>query len=145
MYVRFSFSFWVDMVHYCCVLDCKNNSTVRDFSFHGFPKDKKLIKVRNSLLSSSRTITSCVCVCSVCSVLFFFRCCFKVWISRIRRDPKKDFRVTKSTKVCSEHFTLKDFISTSGQKKRLTKLKALLRPCFRGLQKVKKGTYLQRD
>ena len=49
VYVRFSLSFLVDMVHYCCVFDCKNNSTVRDFSFHSFPKDKNLIKVRNSL------------------------------------------------------------------------------------------------
>ena len=35
------------MVHYCCVYDCKNNSTDKDFSFHGLPKDKKLVKVRN--------------------------------------------------------------------------------------------------
>ena len=37
----------------------------------------------------------------------------------IKRDPKKDFKVTESTKVCSEHFTPVDFISSSSQKRKL--------------------------
>ena len=50
---------------------------------------------------------------------FIFVVAFKVWITRIKRDPKKDFKVTESTKVCSEHFTPEDFISSSSQKRKL--------------------------
>ena len=50
---------------------------------------------------------------------FIFVVAFKVWITRIKRDPKKDFKVTESTKVCSEHFTPDDFISSSSQKRKL--------------------------
>ena len=106
------------MVHYCCVYDCKNNSTTDEFSFHGFPKDEKLVKVGISYLSFCR-VESNIYVCVSMLSFVYFRCCSKVWISRIRRDPKRDFKVTKSTKVCSEHFTPEDFISTSSQKKRL--------------------------
>ena len=52
---------------------------------------------------------------------FIFVVAFKVWITRIKRDPKKDFKVTGSTKVCSEHFTPEDFISSSSQKRKLKK------------------------
>ena len=50
---------------------------------------------------------------------FIFVVAFKVWITRIKRDPKKDFKVTESTKVCSEHFTPEDFISSLSQKRKL--------------------------
>ena len=50
---------------------------------------------------------------------FIFVVAFKVWITRIKRDPKKDFKVTESTNVCSEHFTPEDFISSSSQKRKL--------------------------
>ena len=43
---------------------------------------------------------------------FTFVVAFKVWITRIKRDPKIDFQVTESTKVCSEYFTLEDLISS---------------------------------
>lgn len=43
----------------------------------------------------------------------------QVWISRIKRDPNKDFRISKSTKVCSTHFIESDFINSESQKKRL--------------------------
>ena len=118
------------MVHYCCVYDCKNNS------FHGFPKDKKLVKVRNIAtinlnVSASQTIPQFVySVRSASSIMYFiFVVAFKVWITRIKRDPKKDFKVTESMKVCSEHFTPEDFM-----------VPVLL--CFRGLPKRKKGPYL---
>ena len=33
-----------------------------------------------------------------------------LWIAKIRRDPGKDFKVTKNTKVCSLHFKPQDFL-----------------------------------
>lgn len=45
--------------------------------------------------------------------------CFKVWISRIKRDPKKDFKVTTHTKVCSEHFQKDDFVCFDTKSRRL--------------------------
>ena len=34
----------------------------------------------------------------------------KEWIKRIRRDPGPKFKITKSTKVCSLHFTPEDYV-----------------------------------
>ena len=34
----------------------------------------------------------------------------KLWITKIRRDPGKDFKITKNTKVCSLHFKPQDFL-----------------------------------
>ena len=34
--------------------------------------------------------------------------CLKVWISRIKRDPNKDFKVSAYTKLCSEPFRRED-------------------------------------
>jgi len=44
---------------------------------------------------------------------------FKVWISRIKRDPKKDFKVSAYTKVCSEHFRREDFVCFDTKSRRL--------------------------
>ena len=52
---------------------------------------------------------------------FIFVVAFKVWITQIKRDLKKDFKVTESTKVCSEHLKPEDFISSSSQKRKLKK------------------------
>ena len=41
-----------------------------------------------------------------------------VWISRIKRDPKKDFTVTKHKKLCSAHFR-KDFVDFYAIKRNL--------------------------
>ena len=40
------------MVHYYC----KNSSAANDFSFHGFPKDEKLVKVRNVFMFFCRRV-----------------------------------------------------------------------------------------
>ena len=34
----------------------------------------------------------------------------KLWITKVRRDPGKDFKITKNTKVCSIHFKPQDFL-----------------------------------
>ena len=34
----------------------------------------------------------------------------KLWIAKIRRNPGKDFKITKNTKVCSLHFKPQDFL-----------------------------------
>ena len=34
----------------------------------------------------------------------------KLWITKIRRDPGKDFKITKNTKICSLHFKPQDFL-----------------------------------
>ena len=44
---------------------------------------------------------------------------FKVWISRIKRDRKKDFKVSVYTKVCSEHFRREDFVCFDTKSRRL--------------------------
>jgi len=35
----------------------------------------------------------------------------KLWIAKIRRDPGRNFKVNQTTKVCSLHFTVDDYIS----------------------------------
>ncbi|KAK2559189.1 hypothetical protein P5673_018325, partial [Acropora cervicornis] len=42
-----------------------------------------------------------------------------VWISRIKRDPNKDFKVSVYTKVCSEHFQREDFVCFDAKSRRL--------------------------
>ena len=41
----------------------------------------------------------------------------QVWISRIKRDPTKDFKITESSKICSAHFLEEDYKFVNSQKK----------------------------
>lgn len=43
----------------------------------------------------------------------------QICITKIKRDPNKDFKTSKHTKVCSAHFSDEDFISLHSQKRRL--------------------------
>ncbi|KAK2570273.1 hypothetical protein P5673_005057 [Acropora cervicornis] len=43
----------------------------------------------------------------------------KLWISRIKRGPIKDFTVTKHTKLCSAHFRKEDFVDFYAVEKNL--------------------------
>ena len=53
---------------------------------------------------------------------YFFDCYFlKVWVTRIKRDERKDFKVTKHTKVCSAHFCEEDYIDNKSKTRRLKK------------------------
>ena len=65
------------MVHYCCVFDCKNSSAANDFSFHGFPKDEKLVKVRNVFMFFCRRVERYLGTFSfvLLSLSFLFHCC----------------------------------------------------------------------
>lgn len=40
------------MVHYCAAFGCKNSSFDKSLSFHSFPRDEKLKKVRNNEIKS---------------------------------------------------------------------------------------------
>ena len=41
------------------------------------------------------------------------------WIGEIKRDPKKDFTLSSSKKVCSAHFKEEDFANPSSKTRRL--------------------------
>ena len=43
----------------------------------------------------------------------------QIWTSRIKRDPKKDFKITSSTKVCPDHFEDEDFIFVNSRSRRM--------------------------
>ena len=47
--------------------------------------------------------------------LFFLQ----IWITTIKRDPSKDFKTSRHTKVCSAHFCDEDFINPDSLKRRL--------------------------
>ena len=43
----------------------------------------------------------------------------QIWITKIKRDPSKDFKTSRHTKVCSAHFCDEDFINPDSLKRRL--------------------------
>ena len=43
----------------------------------------------------------------------------QIWTSRIKRDPKEDFKITSSTKVCSDHFEDEGFTFVNSRSRRL--------------------------
>ena len=104
---------------YCSVYGCYNSSTDPELSFHGFPKDQKLQKVRKTcilivvfphLLSRMPWIDY---------IVTYFTFSLQVWTTRIKRDIHKNFRITTITKVCSAHFTETDFIHANSRSRRL--------------------------
>jgi len=86
--------------HWCCVPDCRNSSA----------RNKERIKQGLAKISfhAFPDVKSAK---------------GKQWIRLIRRDIGKKFVVKKSTKVCSAHFKLDDFVS--GAKKRCLKQNAV--------------------
>ena len=73
--------------HYCCVPGCKNASTHKK-------KQDHLGNVSFHSFPDPKSVKG------------------KQWIKRIRREPGTNFVINKNTKICSEHFTPDDFVSS---------------------------------
>ena len=43
----------------------------------------------------------------------------KQWVKLIRRDPGSGFVINKNTRICSDHFSSTDFLSSEGKRRRL--------------------------
>ena len=57
------------MVHYSCVNDCYNKSTMEGLSWHGYPEDKKLVKVNMCYLNVRSYKTFVLWICNLISFL----------------------------------------------------------------------------
>ena len=76
------------MPHYCCAGECNNHSE----------RAPKHVSFHKLLLEDKKLL--------------------KVWITKIRRDPRY-FSPNMHTKICSEHFKEDDFIFADASKRRL--------------------------